>query len=143
MSWARIQRQGCSHATRAQRSARPLPRSPARGVAQHPFVSIHPIGLGHAAPQDFHRGAQRLPCRGHDIQAEGGRDVGASPEPEVIPAQMQIAVHRGKLAQTDHDLRADHGQARPGPEAEENPFPTPRVDVQPHGCKRLHLWPHL
>src|SRR5206468_3516412 len=78
-----------------------------------------------------------LPGR-DDVRADGDRDVGADPKAAVVRPEVEAVEHRGRLAESDDDLRARHGQALSGPDVEGHALPAPGIDLEPQGDKRLY-----
>src|SRR5207302_5756772 len=64
--------------------------------------------------------------------------VGTDPQPAVIRSEVEALKHRGRLAESDDDLRARHGQALSGPDVEGHALPAPGIDLEPQGDKRLY-----
>src|SRR5256884_1105808 len=108
------------------------------GVAQHALVRVHLIGAREPWPRHLRGLADRFLTRRDDVRADGDRDVGTDPKAAVVRLEIEAVIHRGRLAESDDDLRARHGQALSGADVEGHTLPAPGIDLQSQGGERLH-----
>src|SRR2546425_8771361 len=108
------------------------------GVAQHALVRVHLIGAREPCPQHLRGLADRFLPRRDDVRADGDRDVGADPKAAIVRLEIEAVIHRGRLAESDDDFGARHGQALSGADVEGHTLPAPGIDLQSQGSERLH-----
>src|SRR5439155_3673578 len=99
-------------------------------VSEHPFVGLHLFGTRAVSPRYFQGIVPCFIVRGYVVHADGKRDVRTDSQPAMIRLQIKALIHGWWLTQSDHDLRAGHGQTLPGPEVEGNAAPAPGIDLQ-------------
>src|ERR1044071_6052414 len=81
----------------------------------------------------------RLCAVRHDIHANGERDFGIDAEPEIIRFEIEVLVHRRRLAQLDGDLCAGHRKALAGTYVKRHTAPSPRINLQSQCGERLYF----
>src|SRR5262249_30771906 len=113
-----------------------------RGVAGHriskdALVSVHFVRIRTLHRHELHRLTGHLRVRRLDHHSVRDRKVRTDPESKMIRLYTACSENCGWPSQPDEKFRTCHGQTLPGPDVKGNALPTPGVDLELQGRKRL------